>query len=99
MKHTKGNWKIDIEVDGNLWIGSDNKTSMIANVCSGFNGATKLYEPEDDELANAKLIAAAPELLKELNNMIKVYGWTDMLEGEEQDAIGTAKEAIKKATE
>lgn len=63
-KFTKGEWSIDIESDGNIWIITDSSVAAIANVCSGFNDVTKRYKPEDGELANAKLIAAAPEMFK-----------------------------------
>lgn len=70
-KFTQGDWKIEPESDGNIWIISDKSVEAIANVCCGFNDATKKYEPEEKEMANAKIIAVAPKminLLKYLNN-------------------------------
>ena len=65
MKHTKGEWKIEIESDGNLWISSDKKEELIANICCSQDDTNKYY-PTNEEKANAKLIATAPELLKTL---------------------------------
>ncbi len=66
IKHTSGNWIVqDNSEDGYGQIRVDSDTFGAVAVCySGGNG-----EKEDLSwaLANAKLIAAAPELLHELN--------------------------------
>lgn len=73
-KHTKGNWSYTVDTnkvkenpDSGLkpfhhLFGENNK-----NICSHITGDT-IEEAE----ANAKLIAAAPEMLKELNELIKI---------------------------
>lgn len=62
------------------------------------------YIAEDEGLANAKLIAAAPELLARLNSLVlSVKAHPDYQFGEEgdewHDVVSLAEETIKKATE
>lgn len=96
MKHTKGEWKVDIECNGNLHIVSN--IEIIASInCSSFDGKT--YEPTNEEMANAKIIAAAPKLLESLMRFIKFVDDHKLEYGYESAMIRQAKEAVKKATE
>lgn len=86
MKHTKAPW-----TNFNNTICHDKQYKTIAIITSGkINNITK-----EEHLANAQLIAAAPELLEALQRMLSVNplhpNWS---KAEEQ-----AKKAIKKATE
>ena len=70
---------------------------LIAHACS----ADVRYEQSE---ANAKLIAAAPELLYRLNSLVlSVKAHPDYIFGEEgdewHDIVSLAEETIKKATE
>lgn len=97
-KHTQGEWKPDTEnTDG--WIHSPSTLKGICKV-DGFEqvmkqGVKSLSDAEAQ--ANAKLIAAAPELLEALEACSDYFKYTpfDKWEGL-KDRINTA---IKKATE
>ena len=56
MKHTKGKWTIEKTKDAGFRIQSGSNI-----IC--WEGLSKLYPPLMDSQGNAKLIAAAPELL------------------------------------
>ncbi len=110
MKHTKGEWTITNEADG--WKSSTNDilisdelngagkrkvVGRISGLADGVNNAELIVEAE----ANAKLIAAAPEMLKALEEVTTFLGHV-------QPRIGKlafnhiweeVTEAIKKATE
>ena len=92
-KHTKGEWKIDTESDGNLWIVSDDVSFVIANICSGELPNGK-FEQTPEETANAKLIAAAPLMLTALIGVKKGF-----LEIGMNDMAANIDIIIKKATE
>jgi hypothetical protein len=59
MKHTRGPWQIDFEVseDGPVIAGKSGKVFA------------QIYGPKKSAAANARLIAAAPELLKALKDL------------------------------
>ena len=61
MEHTKGPWNVFDGPNGNLWIGPEEFFS-IAEVRNG--ASDREYGGKKAERANAKLIAASPELLK-----------------------------------
>jgi len=101
MKHTKGEWRID---DMPL---PSRKTVEIKHcgevICSlKHRQRVKHYTLDGlpEMKANAKLIAAAPELLRALNTISEAF-WTDGETEEEKisDLQNIATEAIKKATE
>ena len=95
-KFTKGEWKIE----------RLNPTDDDICVCVGDELISVLYEHADVKkcYANAKLIAAAPELLGRLKSLVlSVKAHPNYIFGEEgdewHDIVGLAEEAIKKATE
>lgn len=89
-KHTPGPWFV-----------SRNSNYVRAESSKGWNIATIEDQPPYKE-ANAKLMAAAPELLKALNSLVlSVMAHPDYTGDENEewtDLIETAEEAIKKAT-
>lgn len=83
-KHTKGKWNISIT---GAFIESENKI-----ICS-------IPMTSDEYLANAKMIAAAPEMLEALNDLLAfhVRYFKGSIAGAEYRK--KAEQAIKKATE
>jgi len=84
MKHTKGEWRID----------PSNKISIIDSHTEGFNNliAQTNGKKGQERDANAKLIAAAPDLLEFVIRMVSESNFID--ESEKTEAI----ELIQKAT-
>lgn len=85
-QHTPGPW---VMFANSLGVGVTAKGSADVARCNGF------YEPNrkrDEEIANARLIAAAPDLLEALQYVMSAHG--------EQltDAFEQAQRAIAKAT-
>ena len=95
-KHTQGEWFINPRSSRNVRCGS----KTIANCSQGQNG-----ENEEEEIANAKLIAAAPELLDALQYLVHELTGEQECEDELEKGLGAhllnkvlaAKYAIKKA--
>lgn len=92
-KHTAGPWKISTgRIKKNLeWINiNDNTGACLADLPTDSHG----IDP-DESLANAKLIAASPELLEAAKEMCDAMG-----EGiqKEHDAYNKLMLAINKAT-
>ena len=97
-KFTKGQWVIDsdfitVEVDG------------IDEVICDFHPEgvwpTVYQRSEEEKDANAKLIAAAPELLEALTDLVTASDLSSNspVVGNWNELINNAKKAIKKATE
>ena len=95
---TKGEWKIlpgklqrDVFESGRLLATAYNNTVSKQNICS------------EEAIANAKLIAAAPDMFTALEELLaQVKQFTDGNIGEQdyfRDEISNAEKAIKKATE
>ena len=92
MKYTQGEWSIrDLEI-----IGPYESNKSICEITGNFMH-------EDEAMANAKLIAAAPELLNALLFLLQSYRADfKMITGAPLNdtlAVLSAKAAIKKATE
>ena len=91
FKHTPAPWTVNPKAKTNIRHGN----LTIANCSSTHDGSR-----EEEEIANAKLIAAAPELLEAL---IECLEGVKELNGEYQDGwddvIEKASLIIKKATE
>lgn len=60
MKHTAGPWRVDNN-HGALWVESDCET-LTARIAKGIG--------KEQDKANARLIAAAPELLEALQDLL-----------------------------
>lgn len=87
-KHTKGEWK-----SNGTFISDE---SDVIATC--FVNTKTRYIGHKEAEANAKLIAAAPELLEALIILEKLYGQRDGFIHPYKDAWDKAKSAIKKAT-
>ena len=108
-KFTKGEWTIDYgQTKGHIKAVNVNDLSRtptvaIYNVFSrhGKEDLTKIHEEQEN--ANAKLIAAAPDMFNALEELLaQVKQFTAGNIGEQdyfRDEISNAKKAIKKATE
>lgn len=93
-KHTEGPWSLnkqyaDIEVRGPA------DSGVLIAVMSPWGIAADTPSPQE---ANARLIAAAPELLEALQLVVDKLGSDFELYREQQFAIDTARAAIAKAT-
>jgi len=90
--HTSGPWRITTDFIGVY----DSEARRIANMDS--DGAPDF--DEDETIANARLIAAAPDLLAALENMVAQYAyWASQIEMKQidRDAAAMARAAITKA--
>jgi hypothetical protein len=93
-KHTPGPWTLSAYYPNRV-IGdrNDGEGRYVADChCNGLNGAE---QPED--AANARLIAAAPDLLEALQGMLDVYGNDGHLHAPALAALRAARAAIAKA--
>lgn len=92
-KHTKGEWRLSQD-----W---DNKIRIFAESDRGYIPIADVLNPictpqhSDVQIANAKLIAAAPELLEALKCVLNTLETL----GKNTVSMEMAKSAIKKATE
>lgn len=105
-KHTPGPWIVNEDADS-IWV---EPTSSLCNpICVIFARKTSNYNPpefQDEDYANARIIAAALELLEALENIVKRFG-TGPNEEDDRDVmckiwvnkneIAQARAAIKKA--
>ena len=96
MTHTPGPWQ------GGLQISSSKGSNIIAHIqtrtkkLSGYSNANGVYHYE--ALANAQIIAAAPELLEALVFCLSFLTANNDGEDDVVERIKTAKSAILKAT-
>ena len=97
-KHTKGPWYQGVGIhqycvyDKQVWINPDGSRG-------GDTPNLVVVVSPADAIADARLIAAAPELLEALEQMVSVFLDTEGRHGEsENDAMDAASAAIAKAT-
>ena len=101
--HTPGPWKASRRYADTIVIEGDGGYRHIVGV-----GADEITESGGEEMsaeqeANARLIAAAPELLAALERLTDVTQWLDVSfasedeEAEAEEALGVAQAAIAKA--
>ena len=93
-KFTKGNWNVSDDTSECYLVKSDDG-GLIAFVYDGDIDDEAIHM--DVVQANAKLIAAAPELLDALRTLVN--GCLSDSESDKVVSLRKAKEAIKKATE
>jgi len=78
FKGTKGKWSLEIQ-DGEAWIApSDLNANIICDIVPGsctYDESTKTNTPvlQDEDIANATLIAAAPDLLESLQEILDTF--------------------------
>ena len=96
-KHTKGEWYFREQVDANEFciLSKHEEEPPIWVAAFRLNGVQTL----ERQRANAKLMAAAPDLLEALVFCKSVIESSCMFERSEQLAVERAEQAIKKATE
>lgn len=102
-KHTPGPWAISNAYGGGtaIWISSKSGAPMVLQGAQCLRSDTAKYEQisVDQLQANARLIAATPELLGALQVMLRDYAAVhDIGDVEMQPAIYQARAAIAKAT-
>ena len=102
-KHTPGPWEVvnnPPNEDGSTATSIYGSDQYVADVYCGYAGSKNM--PNAEAAANARLIAAAPELLEALDGMIQVYGgdrdWNGPKHSTELELIAMARAAIAKAT-
>lgn len=93
-KHTPGPWVLNDEDRTIIITGGEDKYVCDVQIHQ-VPRAMGLHE-EPTRMANAKLIAAAPELLKALQDIVNLQM---IFAKDGSEAFDRAKEAIKKATE
>ena len=95
LKHTPAPWKVSYGNNGSIFGDIDNPKhdgdSPYIGTVSGFRNATPI---DEETKANAKLIAAAPQLLQ---TCINVFGMLADAKGREAEKL-LLKTAIDKAT-
>lgn len=64
MQYTEGPWWVEPSADGS----ADGR-----EVCDGYGHTATVYGESDVAEANARLIAAAPELLRELKHLLAAW--------------------------
>lgn len=89
-KHTPGPWFID----GNVIRGDKQRNGSISIACTLNIAYPYGRWSGESEQANARLIAAAPELLEALQDMVDYYGTASA----SVEALHKARSAIAKAT-
>lgn len=101
-KHTPGPWMIDRHADnGELVVRCHSDKKIVANCQTDFYSSGSRENLMAEIQANARLIAAAPELLEALQNIVGIYNDSDRwTQGDEPEPveIQAARAAIAKAT-
>ena len=87
-KYTQGEWEWD--GDPSNYNSEEEAPWLLANDIQIITGEIRIENPFD-----AKLIAAAPDLLEALDDVLANTGWYQI----GSEALEKAKKAIKKATE
>ena len=105
-KHTKGPWEMLHEKDGDIWVFGNQKGRSA--ICRFLPPKNKYIHGEtietidliEENIANAKLIAAAPDLLEAAEQVVAAYGCECLDEGPKNHCPMCAlQQAIRKAGE
>lgn len=92
-KHTQGPWKVDGKTE--LCITDVDDLSRFIGSASIMGSNDNYKEVYEEAKANARLMAAAPDLLDALQNMTLMY--CDGFDYEDDDVVIKARAAIAKA--
>lgn len=95
-KHTPEPWRIETEGDGEPYMVGSHEIAIFSGnaiVC-----AVWPLEPEGAQLANARLIVRAPELLTILQSLVDAVDRAYPDEGLTKQHIDDARDVIKQAT-
>jgi len=96
MKHSQGTWSSETGLGLDvISIDADGNRTFIAN-CGNYQGDNEFTE---QKRANARLIAAAPELLEALENLILSISCGDLDNEYGYHHLDVAKAIINKATQ
>ena len=99
MKHTPGPWTDKGGSAGAVWAGNEFIASVYPNAQPGWDGYGR-FDRQDETEANARLIAAAPDLFEALEAILNTSGARksgyDSLEYSK--AVALAENALSKAT-
>ena len=97
-KHTPGPWSIDNPKKGHVCISApESRFWDLAKVVWQNDCDAELGQPSPQEEANARLIAAAPELLEALESLLDECEGT-VMQTSANHSIERARAAIAKAT-
>jgi len=103
-QHTPGPWAYALEYGQNITeLPRITTVARCANYVIGLQsdypgGNYRDGDPSGDEEADARLIAAAPDLLEALRNLLKEGEFTDYPNTRQWFAVNAARDAIEKAT-
>lgn len=97
-KHTSGPWKVadDLTKDGTPIVRGGRHNEAVC-----YSAVDRLLGekgPSDVEMANARLIAAAPDLLEALKTVRCFYENAKYLSGDEEAILHEVRAAISRAT-
>ena len=95
-KHTPGPWRVEVDTDPEAsW---ERKWPTINAEKYEVVGCEGFYGDYETDMANARLIVAAPDLLEALQGMIEVVSNTEYGEIDRKLAVKDARATIAKAT-
>ncbi len=89
-KHTPGPWQSDAAGESHEWVVLSSENQSICACMNGVGGKDRVQ-------ANARLIAAAPELLEALEDVLKITMFHSNPESELERRKSKARAAIAKA--
>lgn len=98
-KHTSGPW---IQSERDVYVREDKNGATIARICNNEGDIDESLRPALEVIANARLIAASPELLYALKGLMKVIlrlASADRLTIREQGTVEVAYQVARIAIE
>jgi hypothetical protein len=92
-KWTPGPWRVDPQYPHDIQAGEGDSAMEIASVCNRDDGMDHWYPPDEQADANARLIAASPDMAEALRELLATAG--DGLESaSDEDLRGAAALAL-----